>query len=814
MRTYLFPLVLLACAPIVTDCASSSQSPPATGTAASTGLYVYDLARPTVDADYASRVAAQLGVHGEGAADAGNWHVVDGAKAVTVYTATGGVQYFDHSKYGEDSYTIDPSSRSDADVRAVATTYVKERGLLPDGAWADSVRAEKGPICAPNCWSVQCSFRLPAGVDLQGAEQTATLKGVVATVLVGNDEVIGLQWDSPRLTRRAAPLPDPEGVLTDAARGTDSTIGFLELTYWYAAFAENMPHLDPQGVFTPAGASLVIRPATGFRPQFTEGVSIADPQLTAGDEANIVAPHVMGGTAPYTYRWEAELAGLSPVTLSSAESVTATLPQNTVGLRVRAIDTNGMWTEKEYTVGPAAPMDERAVSTPPGGGGVSPTYTTRSLVASNGAWVLNYASTPQPGGGLVFGNVRAAGYRVADRWSMPSVTFKTTSMSAPHMCNIGASSCKTTLRSSECWNGETVTPSSPFALQCHNNDGTPLPWTLNSGDQWAIRGGQALYQKPINPNSLVSRNVYEINLSSYTATSCRFFVAQTYIMEPTVQSSQACGSADSNLCARYYPVVQYFYMNSTLSDWCDKETADYVSYVSIDQKFEQDLTSTTSASDVSLFINDKSSVPAAAINQATAYPNFAPQVTEMTGAMTTAATGVGADWAGAGSWDNYHEAADTINMGGSSWNPLDPFTYGSGTINVPGCYAPGTSSSFQCSHMHWRWSVSWLTGQPAWYGTPNSLVPGSQSVFVTVAIDHDSEYLTPGTSGLVNGETLATPYSSGGLGTLTSYKGNTLVTAVDTTSIYDASHLGKNGAGEPGGAKHYDQIGLNHYFFE
>jgi hypothetical protein len=77
-----------------------------------------------------------------------------------------------------------------------------------------------------------------------------------------------------------------------------------------------------------------------------------------------------------------------------------------------------------------------------------------------------------------------------------------------------------------------------------------------------------------------------------------------------------------------------------------------------------------------------------------------------------------------------------------------------------------------------------------------------------VALARDSEFLQPGPV-IANGETIATS-----IGTL-SYSGSKLVTAVDTTC---SSAAGRNGGGEgigePQGAKNYDQIGLNSYFFE
>jgi hypothetical protein len=193
--------------------------------------------------------------------------------------------------------------------------------------------------------------------------------------------------------------------------------------------------------------------------------------------------------------------------------------------------------------------------------------------------------------------------------------------------------------------------------------------------------------------------------------------------------------------------------------------------------------------DISLYINDQDDV-------LVPFKGFNPQITERTATMAIgAAPGSSATWATASSAtkDNLHERPDQDY------------------IYVPGCYSPLSSPTMQCSHMHWNWGKANPLGSaasqaPFHPGTP--LVPGSQTVTTTIALDRPSEFFSPGPA-LATGEALVTTDSS--LFADFPYIGSKLVTAVDTTC---QSAGGRNGGGQPNGATHYDHIGLNSYFFE
>jgi hypothetical protein len=354
-------------------------------------------------------------------------------------------------------------------------------------------------------------------------------------------------------------------------------------------------------------------------------------------------------------------------------------------------------------------------------------------------------------------------------------------------CQLGAG-CSAKRIESDCWNGTIYRPLTPVPINCINDGSVPLPWVLgaNAG-KWAIRGGQAYYKRPFNDKSLVIRSAWQLDLGKYTSTTCQLVVVQTYVMEPLTNTEKYCDNVSSNMCAKFYPIVQYFYTNSTLNGAC---TTDSVTSMSFDQKFEEDVWDHSTANgDVSLFISDQADVTGPL-----GYLGFAPEMKERTATMAVGSSPGGAEfWATASlmTKDNIHERPERNQ------------------IYVPGCYSLVDTASMQCSHMHWNWGKAWPFGSaasqaPFNIGTP--LVPGSQTVQATLALDKVSEYLVPGTS-LANGETITTV----GSGSMYPYIGSKLVTAVDTTC---QSAGGRNGAGEPLGAGTYDHIGLNSYFFE
>lgn len=787
MRTrHWLPTLFIACAPLLVDCGPSHSVPPAAQSAGAR-LYAYDLLRPSVDAAFAAKTAAKLGVSAPPEADGAIWRMADGARLVTVHKDTGGFRYYDYAKYGDDGYRIDPASRSRADVERAAKDYVRSLGLLPDGALVNDVRVEAGRGGAPNRWAVQFGFRVAAGVDADGHEQQAALKGALGAVFVGNGEIVAMEWDYPALARRTTTLPDTQGVLKQAAEGTDSTVGFVELTYWYTAFGENQPRLDPRAVYAPLGAGLVVRPSTQLRPEIADVADEVSVELPAGEAIALDAPSVSGGTAPYAYRWEALIAGRPATTLSTEASVRATLPHEAVGVKLVVSDAEGMSAERAYIVSSPHPDPSHVEQLQAPGPTPTPINNTAVLSGTWAQWTAELVAGPGGGGGLALGSVHANGRLVADLWSLPSFTVTTEKMVPSFVtCQLGAG-CSAKRIESDCWNGTIYRPFSPIPINCINDGSVPLPWAVGSSDKWAIRGGQAYYKRPFNDKSLVIRSVWQLDLGKYTSTTCQLVVAQTYVMEPMNNQDKYCDNVSNNLCAKFYPIVQYFYMNSSLTAAC---TTDEVKQISFDQKFEEDLWDHATANgDISLFISDQADVTGPL-----GYLGFAPQMTERTATMAVGSAPGGSEyWATASNStkDNVHERPERNQ------------------IYVPGCYSVIDSPTMQCSHMHWNWGKAWPLGStasqaPFHIGTP--LVPGSQTVTATIAIDRPAEFLTPG-PGIANNETIVTV----GSGSLYPYIGSKLVTAVDTTC---SGAGGRSGSGEPRGARTYDHIGLNSYFFE
>jgi hypothetical protein len=758
--------------------------------------YIYSIATPVIDADYARRRAALLGVDGAVEDRGAVYRVSGGDRLLLIIKATGGLELYDTAKLGEPGYRGPGTMTADEAVR-FATDYLIEKDLMPELAHTpvaqlidareyDEDDNERRTV--PNHYKVAFHLALDASVDEAGRVIPGPVLGADLVVLVGDGEVIGLVWHVPHLAReRTAPIYSVDEATGLAVSGVEGGLALHSprIVYAFTPWTDPGAWLAPETQFAVddgGGHDFIRVPATPFLPWFaiTGGSS-----ATAGAAADLEV-EIVGGAAPFLVEWLVASDSDDDRVIATGDHLAARLPEDAEGLICRVTDANGARATRRLPVAHALIFGGPSTH-PPLSGSVTLAQASQSKKITGAGWQMQFQTAFDDG--LTVSNVFANGNFEFLRMSLPSYFVSTQLETTKTRCELTKSSsgwntpCKANLINFKCWNGDIT--QGGITTSCLDPANTPLPWQGNSKRTIPTN---PYFMRGFDDDSLVLQSSYEVE-NIAPGSSCELRITQTYVFEPTSTGMNQCGIGSDAPCMRYFPIVQYWFTKpSQPSVACDDN---YIAELTIQQRIDGRQSYKT-FNELGAFVYDPSVVPAVS--------DLAVSLTEEARQMSN--EGATDEVFGVhGTMDNYHQR-DAMDV-----------------VHIPGC---NSDVQWNCMHVHWRWaglanafSAPEHLYDPSLTGPPNPpKAPGSQSVKAAVVKYGGAEHDPYDAFSVVNNEDLNSgPYQSG----------SDLVLWVISRS---SSFAGKNGCWQKNFAGNvlnlcksgfdtastYDQFNLNDWF--
>jgi hypothetical protein len=366
-------------------------------------LYVYRILPPDVSVSRVEALALSFGFSGVLVDTPATITVAEDAergRSLTVYKASGAIEFIDETKYQVPTYSA--NLPADADAVAIAEKFLRDRDLLPPNPDI-SLRLEpaftdQGQIA--NAIAVIFAPRLPAspGVD-------APVHDGDVTAWLGNaGEVIRLLSQFRKVA--FPPLSVPRISLEEASaeiateRGSSSDL-VLQPVYALLAPELEQPYLDPfyDGVDANGivGESAL---ATHFTPRLGVIGPDAGVAVTADSPVRLQAVAIEG-TPPYTFTWVSNVDG----PLGSGDVVTTFLSQSLHRLDVIVRDVNGAGISGSFVL-QVTPGTSAAAPVPPQQGQPRPAPIGKMSSFTSGFKLRVTSDANRP---LILNNVQRGG---------------------------------------------------------------------------------------------------------------------------------------------------------------------------------------------------------------------------------------------------------------------------------------------------------------------------------------------------------------------------------------------------------------------
>jgi hypothetical protein len=365
-------------------------------------MRLYQTSVPVVTTSYAAALAsAVFGLYGSVTDEIDAVQVTrsDSEERLSVYRAGGGFLYENRDKLFDPSYNLG-TGITEPLARQFAADFLTAHGLLPAEAvflYADliSAKLDTSEYSVPNHWHIRYGFQIDAGQGL-GPPKMVTVQGALIDVMVGNFEILGLNWTwrhlQPAGTVQTFDVPT-------AASIANQSPGFSPVLPIQPFIAYNLQApTEPQSIVEPH----YVIPTTSEEDHggaFSMAGSMATPRVTVVPPAGTaqleglaftISATVVGGTPPYQFVWS-DMMGAKPtrggdpsVPLSLANPATFALPRGNHFVEVGVTDANGVRADAGTTI---VVVQDPAL--PSGSGGMACPDTTNVLTrkfVSGGGW--------------------------------------------------------------------------------------------------------------------------------------------------------------------------------------------------------------------------------------------------------------------------------------------------------------------------------------------------------------------------------------------------------------------------------------------